>query len=293
MITDLELKNFCEKNEELISKYESKSVPGLFVVKYKRKVFYKSLWTPELQELRGLVVDKDFNVVARPFTKIFNRFERNTDIHPDEDVIAVEKINGFLGCVTFDFTHGPIYSTTGSLDSPFAVLVKKHLGHLEDSPFMVSNTTMMFEVVDESDPHIIDETPGVYLIGARDTGTGEHYTEAQLDRAADMLGVMRPAWVECKFSDVVNEVRTCKHEGFVVYGKDTTLKIKSPYYLAKKLFSRVNPEKINEGWLHTAKTWVDEEYYPLVDHITENMGAFVMLSPEDRREFIDNFIFRS
>jgi hypothetical protein len=76
----------------------------------------------------------------------------------------------------------------------------------------------------------------------------------------------------------------------MVYGKETTLKIKSPYYLVKKLFSRVDPMKICDNWLDTAKTWIDEEYYPLVEHIRANKMEFIKLTPEGRREFMEDFI---
>lgn len=291
MITNLQLKEFAQANPHLVLQKPSKRYPDLFVVKYKNKVFYDNLWTPELQEMRGLVVDKDWNVIVRPFTKIFNRFENGTDIPGDEDVIAVTKINGFLGCATYHPDYGLIVSTTGSLDSDFAVLAEKNLRHYEDAFKLVPENTYMFEIVDPSDPHIINEVPGAYLIGARDITFGDMLSEEQLDDFAQRLGCWRPEWWRrVKFEDVVATVENVRHEGFVVYGRDTTLKIKSPYYLIKKLFSRVNVEKINDKWLDTAKTWIDEEYYPLVDKIRADMSYFTTLTPAERRDYIEDFL---
>jgi hypothetical protein len=289
MITDSQLKRFAEANSHLVMQKASVRYPDLFVVKYKNKVFYDNLWTPELQEMRGLVVDKDWNVIVRPFTKVFNRFENATDIPLDEMVIAVRKVNGFLGCATMTKNHGLIISTTGSLDSDFAVMAEKWLQYLP-SQGMCYDCTYMFEICDSSDPHIIEEQPGAYLIGCRSTRTGLSSDEGTLDKIATGLHVMRPDWYTTSFGKVVEMTNRCRHEGFMVYGEDTTLKIKSPYYLVKKLFSRVNVEKINDTWLDTAKTWIDEEYYPVVDRIRSDMPLFKTLDPAQRRQYLEDFI---
>jgi RNA ligase len=290
MIIDLQqLKEFAQANPQLVMQKASARYPDLFVVKYKNKVFYESLWTPELQEMRGLVVDKDWNVIVRPFSKIFNRFENGTDIPGDEEVIAVRKINGFLGCATLTEKYGLIISTTGSLDSEFAILAEKHLSKYANQ--LLVGWTYLFEIVDVSDPHIINEIPGAYLIGIRSHKLQNGLlSEGQLDNEAKNFSCLRPDWFRTRFDKIVEMTDRCRHEGFVVYGENTTLKIKSPYYLVKKLFSRVNPEKIDDQWLDTAKTWIDEEYYPLVEHIRANKDAFIQLTPQERRDFMEDFI---
>jgi hypothetical protein len=235
-------------------------------------------------------VDKDWNVIVRPFAKIFNRFENDTNIPDDEVVIAVRKINGFLGCATYDEKHGLIISTTGSLDSEFAELARKNLlKYVTDS--LITGATYLFEIVDETDPHIIKEEYGAYLIGIRMHKFQDGLvSEGMLDNEAKNFGCLRPDWEVRPFGEVLTDVQMCRHEGYVVYGKDTTLKLKSPFYLVKKLFSRVNVEKINDTWLDTAKTWIDEEYYPLVDKIRADIKYFTTLAPEQRRDYVETFI---
>lgn len=283
------IKKFVEENPRLVTRRESKRYPGLFVLKYHNRVFYDNLWTTELQEMRGLVVDEDYNIVVYPFTKVFNRFENGMDIALDEQVVAVRKINGFLGCITLTKKYGLIVSTTGSLDSDFVEIAGKHLRGLE-SRGLVYDSTYMFEVCDESDPHIIKETLGAYLIGCRNVKTGEMISEEGLDIIANGLGVKRPYWFRATFGDVVREVKTCQHEGFMVYGKDKSLKIKSPYYLVKKLFARINVNKITDQWLLSCKEKLDEEYYPLVDHLYEHREHFFALDQQNRLSFIENFL---
>ena len=69
----MNITELLERNKHLITiKLRDFHGEQLKVVKYKRKVFYNNLWTPELELCRGLVLDTNDNIVALPFTKIYN-----------------------------------------------------------------------------------------------------------------------------------------------------------------------------------------------------------------------------
>lgn len=298
MITSKILKEFVEANPKLVTRTESKRYPGLFVVKYKRNVFYDNLWNDILIECRGLVVDKDYNIVVQPFTKIFNRFENGTDIDLDTKVTSIRKVNGFMACATYVEGHGVVVSTTGSLDSDFVALAEKWLTPDKLSVIMryAPNMTFMFEIVDASDPHIVPEFEGAYLLGARVLSSTDDYTsdmawESFLDDAAESMGVLRPEWRVCKFSDVVRDSGTCKHEGFVVYSDSTALKIKSPYYLMSKFLARKNEAKLIKliDNPQAIKEIVDEEYYDIVDFVCANKDSFVNTDEQGRLNIIRNY----
>ena len=59
MIKDLQ--KFVAENPMLVKMRET-SNPELFVLKYQRSVFFDNLWDEYLEECRGTVVDKDFNL---------------------------------------------------------------------------------------------------------------------------------------------------------------------------------------------------------------------------------------
>lgn len=63
---------------------------GLKIYKYARKVFYNNLWhlSPRLLECRGIVVGNEGNVVAWPFTKVFNLGENSTNL-PDSKLVLL------------------------------------------------------------------------------------------------------------------------------------------------------------------------------------------------------------
>jgi len=305
----MELKEFVLNNPKLVKMKESVTYPGLFVVKYNRSVFYNNLWNDFLVECRGLVVDKDFNPVIRPFTKIFNRFERDTDIDRDDMVLAVQKVNGFMAAATYvPSLDKVVVSTTGSLDSDFVKMAEEYI--TEDMKAKIAEIsyinphTFLFEIVHPSDPHIIKEEAGAYLIGARMVSMSDAYessvsTEYSLDSLASMLGCMRPLWSELEFSTLVERAKTVKHEGFVVYSIDTPgkfLKIKSPFYLISKFLGRCGENKIDHILSHP--DWVnwdtiDEEFFPLIRHLTENKDTFLALDEQNRIAMVQKYIKES
>ena len=100
-----------------------------------------------------------------------------------------------------------------------------------------------------------------------------------------------------KFSDVVEMSKHCRHEGFVVretnYPFNLLLKIKSPYYLAKKFLMRGGNKKWDMIWDNpkNAKQIVDEEYYTLLEWLRNNFTKvqWAALDPQERRKEIENF----
>lgn len=282
---------------ELIQRKESKRYPGLFVKKYSRKVFFDALWNTDdaLLEARGHVEDVDGNIVVRPFTKIFNRFENNTDIDRDEMVVSIRKVNGFMAAATYvPMLDAVVVSTTGSLDSDFVGYAVQYLNQdVCDKIKSMSKSrpaTFLFEICHPEDPHIINEQFGAYLIGCRYVDDETAYfsdqnLEVGLDMCAQALGVLRPDWKVCRFSDVVQEAASCKHEGFVVYGQSskTSLKIKSPYYLTLKACAR------KKDIMSLDKQRVDEEYYELIDHLKLNVEHFNSLDEQARLMYIVDY----
>lgn len=304
MLQRNEFKAYVEAHPDLVNCKESTTYPGLFVVKYKNKVFYDALWTPELEEMRGTVVDKDFNVVIRPFRKIYNYNENEATIPLDEEVIAVSKINGFMCGITFVSEHGVLVSTTGSLDSPFVELAKKHIhprllnwvkAQWDSTVQRQEPTTYLFEVCDSvNDPHIIEEGDGLHLIGARNVRTGVMASEERLDEIQESIGdagviTRRPFWSITPFKHVLNWCQAAQHEGYVCYGKTTTLKIKTPFYLTAKFLARCKPEKLEHALVNRERT--DEEFYPLLDKIKSDKELFDLLDEQQRLQYIRDFFY--
>ena len=260
--------------------------------------------------MRGIVLDPHNQIIIRPFNKVFNYSERIAAnsrypiaIPDNHRINAVVKVNGFLGCCTFvqlpehhpshgaDFDQQTLYSTTGSLDSDFAKLVQSHCAPYQALFEAYPNHTFMFEITDPSDVHIIQETFGETLIGIRNVATGEQFSEAQLDQIAQQHGIARPQTISnITFGELKALLKTVEHEGFMVFDAATgemLFKLKSPYYLISKFLGRSNAGNIGRK---LDKRHVDEEYYPLIDHIREHQATFNAMSEHEKIAFIQAFL---
>lgn len=287
----MNFKDEYNRNTKDVSLKET-SNPELFVLKYRRNVFYKNRWNDFLEECRGTIIDKDFNVVSLPFRKIYNFGveERAPKIADDETIHWFRKINGFMVAMTW-YNGDVLVSTTGSIDSDFVALAKKYLtADIKEHIQLYQGFTFMFECCDPSDPHIVEEKSGLYLIGLR-RHNGELMTPWMIKHGsvvAHYMGVFAPEYGTCTMGELRQMVRGVDHEGFVIYTDDgRSTKIKSKHYLTKKLFMRGNIDRLFEK---NVKSRIDEEYFPLVDFINENREKFQILDEMQRREVIEDFL---
>ena len=285
--------------EELIAKglvKQKRYDNGLSVFKYTREVFYKALWNedPLLLEARGMVLDDDGNKVIWPFTKVFNHHENGTELDLDTVVVAPRKVNGFMAACRF-WNGELIISTTGTLDSEFVALARKHIEKLNIVE-MDEELTYLFEICDPSDPHIVEETYGSWLIGARSMNTGKMMTEKWLDQEAHYIKALRPEVFRGTFREVLELLQDCKHEGYMVRlteREETVMKLKSPHYLAKKFLMRMGQKKVDfmftnkEEFLKT----IDEEFYSIVHHITRwyDAESWGRRTDKERRAVIEAY----
>ncbi len=274
--------------------YKEGKYKGLSVLKYHRKVFYNNLWhlDDRLLECRGTVVDEAWNIIVLPFKKVFNLNENGTTVDPEREVIIPEKINGFMAAATMTEKYGLIVSTTGTLDSDYATLARKWIEKV-DADFFKGNT-YLFEICDKSDPHIVEEEEGAYLIGIRNTENGNLLSEEACDTAVgvNMYGYKRPSWEVVKFKDIPET----KKEGFMVRCADTQevlCKLKSPHYLSKKALQRCGKSKAKRIFKDTKsfREQLDEEFYEVLDKIIDTFTEeeYLNLTEQQRRKWIEEY----
>jgi hypothetical protein len=269
---------------------------GIYVLKYKKKVFYDNLWNDYLEECRGTIVDSNFNVVSRPFTKIYNYGieDKAPTLDPNTDLKVWRKVNGFMVAVTW-YNGDILVSTTGSTDSDYVTMARELIDIVKfrDVCSRWRNTTFMFECVHRKDPHIIPEKEGMYLLGYR-----ANMWESMVDIDPKILqvlsaefGTLPVEFYNMTVDEVLKAVKTVKHEGFVFYTEEgVSAKIKSPYYLTSKWVAR-NPRTdklvdLNKDIKHN----LDEEYYPLVDAIRANIVEYTAMDEQARLSWVRNYL---
>jgi hypothetical protein len=285
-----ELKAYVQANPKLVS--AKPAGEGIFVLKYAKRVFYDNLWNPYLAECRGTIVDADYNLVQYPFTKIYNYgIEREApELADDTRVQAYRKVNGFMVAVTW-YNGDLLVSTTGSTDSDYVRMAKEliatNLQKFRDTCQDYSAYTFMFECVHRNDPHIISEREGMYYLGHRpkfwgssigvNAGSHQNFGCFGAEHLTTTVGTLKML------------VKHCRHEGFVAYTDDgSAFKIKSPYYLTQKWLAR-NP-RTDKIMRDDFKQQLDEEFYPLVNAIRENITEYTAMDEQTRLAWIRNLL---
>lgn len=293
-----ELKKYVAENPKLVSMKPAGD--GIFVLKYRKKVFYDNLWDEYLEHCRGSVIDADFNLVAYPFQKIYNYgVEKEAPVLEDNTcVTAFRKVNGFMVAVSYH-AGDVLVSTTGSTSGDFVEMARemmlKHMPWADWQMAMMADDcrdmTFMFECVHPDDPHIVVEKPGMYILGYREktwrSEVGHH--PAVLEQLGEMFKCYVPEYYHLTVRALKNLTKTVKHEGFVAYSEEgVAFKIKSPYYLTAKWVAR-NP-RTDKLMTPQFREQIDEEYYGLLDAIRENIVAYTAMDEQARLEWVRGYL---
>jgi len=293
-----ELKGYVQSHPNLVSMKPAGD--GIFVLKYKKKVFYDGLWNRFIAECRGSIVDADFNLVTYPFTKIYNYgVEKEAPVLPeDQKVTAYRKVNGFMVAMTW-YNGDILVSTTGSTDSDFVNMAKEMMlthGTWADWQIAMSNQdlegmTVMFECVHPNDPHIIPEKSGMYVLGYRENTWGSKvgHDPFVIQDLAQMFNCFHPDSTTTNMARLKQMAKECKHEGYVFYTDEgISAKIKGPYYLVNKFVAR-NP-RTDKLMRPDVKQSMDEEYYPLIDAIQADIDNYTSMDEQTRLAWVREFL---
>ena len=261
------------------------SINGKFsTFRYAKQVMFGYKWNdiPGIMECRGHTYDNTTGelVVAAP-SKTFNYLENSNwaDVPLSTQVVMFKKYNGFLACLS-EYEGQKIVSTTGSTKSDFVKVAEKHLADEET----VTGITQFFEIIDENDPHIVDEgKPGAVFLGSRSLVNGH------------VLPYGNPIY--CMLEEAIEIAKSDRGEGFMVYIKespgDTPCKLKTPYYVGKKKLMRASAGAVNTMYNHTkdyAKSLPDMwKHLPELITSTINKEAWTTMQDQERRIIIERY----
>jgi len=150
----------------------------LFIYNYTKKAQYEWIWNDVTKKCRGLILDKQKNIIANPFEKFFNleELENEEQKIPNESFKVYEKIDGSLG-ILYWIGETPAIATRGSFTSEQAqegtkILLEKYkdvLGRLDKSK------TYLFEIIYPENRIVINygDKRDLILLTIRETQTGK------------------------------------------------------------------------------------------------------------------------
>ena len=151
----------------------------LWICNYSKRAQHKDMWNDATCNCRGLILDKDNNIVSRPFKKFFNYSETNPEDIPNEPFTVTDKVDGSLGISYF---HKGVWriATRGSFRGKHAQKASRMLrykyAHCQKN--MQPEYTYLFEIIYPENHIVVDygDREELILLAVINTETGEEIT---------------------------------------------------------------------------------------------------------------------
>lgn len=286
--------SYQQQNEFVQAGLAKKSTNGVYdTFKYSKQVMYDYMWkdVPELRWCRGHTYNNQTGeLILNAPKKTFNYLELDTwkNKSLSTQVALFKKYNGFMATARF-VDDELIVGTTGSTRSNFATAAKKHIMELDPYWCVSESNTSVFEIIDENDPHIVQESVGAVVLGCQ-----SHLYEIP---GGCIASKFYPAGLQvlCSLEEALRIVQVARHEGFMMHDytdiEEPVCKLKSPYYTGKKILMRAKGKRwhnltygnfkatgLPDVWIPVAKEFCKEENFNLTDQqrraIIENLGVY-------------------
>lgn len=243
----------------------------LYIYNYTPKAQYERLWNDVTLQCRGLILDGNGGVVARPFRKFFN-LEEVSNL-PAEPFEVYEKLDGSLGILYWAGEQAFI-ATRGSFTSEQSrkanQILHARYGHV--LPRLERKHTYLFEIIYPENRIVVDYGPqeDLVLLAVIETATG---------RELPLIEVGFPV-VE-RYNGLINlatirEKAARNKEGFVVkFASGYRVKVKfAEYVRLHRILTRVSSKHIweylrDDRPMEELLEQVPDEFYQWV-RVTEN-----------------------
>lgn len=220
------LKEMISQNYIRVNKHPNHD---LYIYNYTQSAQFERIWNDVTLSCRGLILDENFKVVARPFPKFFNLGEMENQVLPDTTFEVYDKMDGSMG-ILYWIDEVPFMASRGSFASDQSDKANEmlHGKYKESWSLLDKNKTYLFEIIYPENRIVLDYgvAEELVLLAIIDTQTGEEFPLEEIgfpvveryDGIKDILTL--------KEMDIVNK------EGFIIkYSNNFRVKIKFEEYL--------------------------------------------------------------
>jgi RNA ligase len=202
---------------------------NLYIYNYSPKVQYERVWNEVTLACRGLILNENYEIVARPFAKFFNLGEQENQVLPNEPFEVFEKMDGSLG-ILYWIDDKPFVASRGSFaseqsDKANELLYSKYKHALDK---LEKGKTYLFEIIYPQNRIVVDygDMEELVLLAIIDNETG-------LDLPLETIGFpIVKKYHGIKDIMTLKELEEANKEGFVVkFASGLRYKIKFEEYL--------------------------------------------------------------
>lgn len=244
----------------------------LFIYNYTQLAQYEKAWNETTLACRGLILDAEYNPIARPFQKFFNWGEIPDQKIPATPFEVAEKMDGSLG-ILYWAGGQPYIATRGSFTSTQAVVATQmlHEQYAIAIPLLDKTKTYLFEIIYPENRIVVNygAEKNLYLLAVVDTATG-----AEPEPLSSYTHLGFPL---VKMYDGITDIQELKakeeanKEGFVIHFQTgLRLKVKFAEYLRiHRIVTQVSNVVI---WEHLKG---GEPMEHLLDKVPDEFNAWV------------------
>jgi RNA ligase len=216
----------------------------LTILGYTEKAQFERKWNDATINCRGLIVDHNREIVARPWKKFFNAGEGNILFDMNDRVEVTDKMDGSLG-ILYPLVDEPkdgmgyAISTRGSFTSDQAIHAtriwqdKYALKMCVFSKYALMRFTFLFEIIYPENRIVLNygELDDLVLLGAVHTDLGYYIGPNDAATWLQWDGPVAPVFSYKTMQEVVNAPDRHNAEGFVLRSGTKMIKVKQTDYV--------------------------------------------------------------
>lgn len=264
----------------------------LWIYNYSQKTQYDGFWNDITLKCRGLILDKNYGVVARPFVKFFNLEQHQNHEIPTESFEVFEKLDGSLG-ILYWLENKPYIATRGSFNSEQAIKATEILHDRYSHTFdkLDRDKTYLFEIIYPENRIVVDyhgkEELILLAIIDNQTGSDIYLQDIGFQVVKTYNGITEIA--------KLRELELDNAEGFVIKFKNNfRVKLKFTEYIRlHRIMTGVSNIAIWEYLLldkplEELLEKVPDEFYDWVKITEQNLSAQFKIIEDEVKEIFKN-----
>jgi RNA ligase len=252
------------------------------IYNYTEACQYSGAWSPVTLACRGLIVDADGRIAARPMSKFFNHSESHAPVlEPTAKVTVTEKMDGSLGVIYHDGA-GYAVATRGSFASDQALHATEVLRSRYGTFAAPAGLTVLVEIIYPGNRIVVDYRglDDLVLLGAVEIATGRVLGP---EAVPEWPGPVVESFTYSTFAEALAAPPRDGREGMVVRADATgeLVKIKyAEYVRLHRLVTGLTPRSVWEilatgGDLDALTEPLPDEFHVWVNGIATGLMAEV------------------
>lgn len=277
-------------------------VLDLWIYNYAPEIQFTNDWDAVTLNCRGLMLDGDFNVVARPWKKFFNLGQVDLPIQFDTQVEVMDKADGSLG-ILYPTAYPGHYAiaTRGSFTSEQAVhatevwnreYAEYYNDIMEDD--CLDGITVLFEIVYPQNRIVLDygDMDDLILLGGVTNKEGYYFSPKTTAAMIAWPGPVVETFDYDSISQALSHMDRKNAEGYVIRSHNFMVKLKQPDYLElHRLVTNASPKTVWEQ-LKAGKTKLEIlSAFPdeFKDYISSMIDPLIAKYEDRVHEILDEF----